>query len=239
MFLASKPPQPVPDGVAGAMPDLPGEADPLALYAQATAAKINLYPEEFTQVLHDLQADSYLAGAKEGVDQLANTGHALPEGDPIREAVIGVDWNTWEPGHPLAADRLAGTGLDDMLREDRVTIKGIDDTTRNQIAKILEDGVREGKSGQQIAREIDVVRKNPVRSKLIAVTEINRAMNRAALDTYVRDGLDEFNLLAEATACPICKAIEAANPHPISDIADAPPIHPRCRCAASPVITGF
>jgi hypothetical protein len=43
------------------------------------------------------------------------------------------------------------------------------------------------------------------------------------------------DLLVEATACPICRAIADANPHPITDLAIDPPVHPNCVISSTKV----
>lgn len=205
------------------------------MFAQTFAQNIEINAQPLEHELSQLYIDAWLVGTKDGITQLEQAG-VHPVATPVTSYVYGVDWDMWTPGHPVAAAKLEGTGLQDMLDQIGLRIKGIDDTTRDEIAKILQDGVAKGKSVSDIAREIDVVRKNPYRSHLIAVTEVNRAMTQASLDSYQRDGIEMFNLLTEATACAICHGIAADNPHPISDVADAPPIHPQCRCASSPVV---
>ena len=175
-----------------------------------------------------MYADSYTAGLKDASDSGTQTSV------PIKSVVRAVDWDTWKPGHPAAADQLAGTGFDDLLRQAHVRIKEIDDTTRQHIALALEHGVRNGDNSKTIAAAIDQVRQNPARSMMIARTEVNRAMTQASIASYRASGLSEFNLLPSPGACPVCLDLAASNPHSLNDIASQPPVHPNCRCAASP-----
>lgn len=215
-------------------PDHIAVPDALTLQAQDFASQIALDPKPLETTLTRLYTDAYLVGGKDAIAQMEDGGHGVADTDPMKAATDGIDWGKWTPGHPLAADRLTGTGLQDMLDDVDVRIKGIDDTTRDDIAKILEQGIREGIGAQEMADRIDKVRKNPVRSMMISRTESNRAMTYAAIDTFQRDGIEMFDLLTEAGACPICEAVKAANPHPITDIADQAPLHPNCRCSVSP-----
>lgn len=215
-------------------PVAPG-ADPLAVTAASFAASLQIDPEPLVGVFRGLYLDSYIAGGKDALDQLAHAGTPAAD-DALAHVVLGVNWDTWQPGHPHAAHLLANTGLDRLLQQARVTIKEIDDTTRARIATALERGVRAGDTVESIAAEIDKVRDNPSRSHLIAVTETNRAMTRASIDSYRAAGLGQFNLLNSPGACPVCVAIKDANPHPLDDLDAQPPVHPRCRCAAQPVV---
>jgi hypothetical protein len=72
------------------------------------------------------------------------------------------------------------------------------------------------------------------RATMIAHTEMARAMTRSTLSTYALNGITEWDLLTTGGACTVCLDIEARNPHPVADGGDTPPVHPLCRCAASP-----
>lgn len=232
-WIESNPPTGRPMGT-GTAPDLPGQGDPLVLSAQSFAAELRVDPDQAVASLRALRADAYLAGAKDGIEQLAQHGRTADS--LIAQAVIRVDWDHWEPGHLPAADLLDGTGLRDLLDQAGIEIKGISDTTRERIASVLADGVRTGANTQDIAAQLDKVLHNRARAKLIARTETNRAMTRAATETYRRDGVSEWNLVTAPGACAICLAVQAADPHPVGDVADEPPIHPACRCATAPVV---
>lgn len=200
--------------------------------ARAFSASLHLNHEPLVQTLRGLYGDSWLAGAKDALDQ----PNVTAGDDPVARAVVGTDWDTWTPGHPPAADTLHDGGLDRMLQQARVTIKGVDTTTRNRIATVLEAGVRNGDTVDEIAQAVDEVRNNPARSRLIALTEVNRAMTTAAVDRYQRAGIGMFDLVTDINPCPVCEAIAEANPHPLSDVGSLPPVHPRCRCSAAPYV---
>ncbi len=223
-WLASRPP----------VSATPGTGGELAIFAQTFANNIEIDDAPLKEELTKLYTDAYVAGVKDAVTSLEHDGGQIPE-DPGTRFVIGLDWGTWTPGHPPAADKLLGTGLDDMLQRADITIKGIDDTTRNEIAKILEQGIRNGDSATTITDAIDKIRKNRYRSRLIAITESNRAMTQASIDSYANAGVEMFDLITARDPCPICASIAASNPHPLTS-GDQPPLHPACRCSAAPVI---
>lgn len=208
------------------------DVDPLRLLARSYAVRIETEPDAVTDTLTDLYADAYQAGLKEGADQI---GH-LHMTDLARAVVGAVDWDRWTPGHIPAADRLHGLGMERMLQDARVTIQGVDQTTRARIATQLEAGVRAGEDGDTIAARIAPLLNNPERARMIAITEVNRAMTRANLDMYTDQHIPMWRLVTAPGACPECEAIKAANPHPVTDIAESPPVHPWCRCAAAPAV---
>jgi len=204
--------------------------DPVAMVQRSISAE----EAELAALIRELWADAYLAGVKEGRTHLEQHGVAPHVG--FGAAAAGVDWDAWEPGHPRAAALLAGSGFEEMLAASGVVIQGIDHTTMERIARVLEAGLRAGTGVEKLAQEIDAIVENPSRAQMIAATEVCRAMTRAAVTQYSQHGIAEFNLLTSAGACPQCVAIAAANPHPVTDLADTPPIHPNCRCAAAPVV---
>ncbi len=185
-------------------------------------------------------ADSWLAGAKSGRDSLDEHGIRVPSEDPLDQAIDKVDWDKWTPGKAPPAWDLPG--FEDVSQELGQLITGISETTREEIVKTVKvfvDGrvahVPWGPSDvAELAREIESCVNDANRAMLIARTEVNRAMTQGAQDLFRRAGIAWFDLVTHPDACPICVAIREANPHPVSDQADTPPIHPNCRCSTAP-----
>jgi hypothetical protein len=51
------------------------------------------------------------------------------------------------------------------------------------------------------------------------------------------EGYEEYDLVTEPDACPICEAVKAQNPHKLKDREvgkNFPYIHNRCRCGIKP-----
>jgi hypothetical protein len=57
------------------------------------------------------------------------------------------------------------------------------------------------------------------------------------MDTYAVNGIEQWDLVLSDGACPECENVASTNPHPVADSGDQPPVHPRCRCSASPVVS--
>lgn len=199
-----------------------------AVSPQAVAAHVEVDTEALGHRLHSLYADAYLAGAKDAADAL---GDNLPEQAPIRSTLGRVDWDQWKPGVNVAPPR-SSRGFTELLAADGVTIKGIDDVTRERIGRVVTDAVQQGLSVRETTDGITKILDDPQRAELIAVTEVNRAMSAAAFEVYRQNGAESWDLITAEDPCPICAAIAAANPHPLSDT-EIPPEHPRCRCSLS------
>lgn len=208
----------------------------LALFAVAgafasprlIAAHVQVDTDALGRHLHNLYADAYLAGAKDTVDDL---GSDLAADAPARRMVDDVDWASWKPGSNVRPP-LSSRGFAELLAGDGVTIKGIDDVTRDRIGGVVAEAIRGGWSTARTTAAIDQVLHDPARAELIAVTEVNRAMSAAAIDIYRQNGAEAWDLITADDPCPICAGIAAANPHPITDT-EIPPEHPRCRCSLS------
>jgi len=117
-------------------------------------------------------------------------------------------------------------------------IKGIGDTTREQIRVALSEGYMAGEGALKIAARIDKVfnTAQSVRSVVIARTEMMWAYNQSSKAHYKGAGVErvEWSAARDARTCPICKALDGN----IYDIDDAPdiPKHPQCRCTLLPIM---
>lgn len=144
-----------------------------------------------------------------------------------------VDWDTWQPGDALSAGELIGAegqGLRALLDDAGVEIKSIEDTSIDLLGRVLGDGVRNGKTTDEIADDIRAMLTNPERAEMIVRTELSRAETVSTLDTFAEAGIEKYDILAEADACETCVAAVEAGPYDIDDAAGMSPFHPNCRC---------
>jgi SPP1 gp7 family putative phage head morphogenesis protein len=200
----------------------------------------HLDPDALLAVLRDIYGDAYLAGAHAAMLMLESEGL---QGAQLVSGVGGlatsIDWSAWSPGWAEAANELAGVngglGLERLLINAGVRISGITGTDLSRLATVLADGVSRGDSIDTITKAVLGLLGDTNRAEMIAWTETARAMSAASLDTYQANGIQRWNWLISSGACPECASEALSNPHPLTD--DMPPAHPRCRCAASPVVT--
>jgi hypothetical protein len=125
--------------------------------------------------------------------------------------------------------------LQDWLTEYGVaTIQGIAQSRMDDLAKILEQALADNTPIDAVAAQIQDLGADPQRAQMIAITEINRASNQAALAYYQAHGTTEVLWLLDEDPCPVCIANAEAGPVPIGEpfpsLDFAPPAHPRCRC---------
>lgn len=110
------------------------------------------------------------------------------------------------------------------------------DDLRQIVARMTEDYLLKGKNPTimipKIKKEFDV---SSHEAKRLAVTEGARIATEAERQSYIANGYDEYEFIAEPKACDICKPLNGK----IFKVADmlpgenAAPMHPHCRCATS------
>ena len=215
----------------------------LGTVASVFAATLSLPTVWLTTAILAIWADAWVLGAKEGRDALDDENVWVPEEDELDQMIERVDWKSWAPGDPPDPSSLPG--FEDIESQLGHWIKEITETTRREIAAAVQrfaDGRVVGPwkppDVQSLADEIERIVGSPQRAMLIARTETNRALNLAAVQLFHRAGVTMFNLIPHPTACPLCKAVAAANPHPLSDKSAIPPLHPNGRCSMAPVVVG-
>lgn len=200
--------------------------DPMDKSTARHAVERNVKPKtnELVKALKKLYADAGLRGTKEAMSQM---GGAAKLGSGMSGLAGGVNWDKWKPGNPVAAEKVAGRGLGDLLRNADVIVRGINKTTMKRVGDILAAGLEAGSTHQEIADAVDAVIEDTARADIIAITETNRAFNASAIDEYQAAEMPGWEWLSYAGACDECDAEDG--PHEFGD--DYPPAHPNCRCA--------
>ena len=107
---------------------------------------------------------------------------------------------------------------------------------RQIVARLTEEYLLKGKNPTtmipKIKKEFDV---SAHEAKRLAVTEGARIATEAERQSYIANGYDEYEFIAEPKACDICKPLDGK----IFKVADmlpgenAAPMHPHCRCATA------
>ena len=182
-------------------------------------------------VIGELSMDAGFVGTVNAVKEMG-AGAKLSYG-LAQAAAKPIDWNSWTPGHPLAATNLADGMLSANLDSLGITLDGIGQTSIDRIGNAIASGVSQGFPARTIASSVNAIIADPVRAMTIAVTESNRAYNLASVDQYAASGTKQFEWIAYDTACPECAALEGV--HDLSD--DVPPEHPNCRCTVAAVVS--
>lgn len=188
-----------------------------------------------TVVLTGLHVDGAVFGAKTGLGQVRDAGMSSPVPPPgLADALDAAKTRGWSmgPGLDKHVDPVALNGFE--LRAEQVA-RDVAANLGDGVAKILAAGWERGDSTDTIARALAQFVDSPFRAETIAITETARSMVAGSLDTYQRNGISLWDWLESPGACPICQRLAAGGPYGLND--DAPPGHPRCRCATVPRVT--
>jgi SPP1 gp7 family putative phage head morphogenesis protein len=161
----------------------------------------------------------------------------------------GINWDTWKPGDPTAADLLRGptgdgAGLESLLTDAGVTIRSIAATRVKTLGRVLAEGAERGDSPTTIAKAIEGLLTDATRAEMIATTELCRAVSQASIRAYLANGIERVTWASagDGRVCPICQTNAEAGPRrPGAQFPSgqtSPPGHPWCRCALVPVTGG-
>lgn len=190
------------------------------------AANLALNVTGLQDALTSIITDAWLGGSVTAA--VAARGAVVPS-----MLSVGGTWDAWTPGWAGAAAQITDPGLSTALADVGLTVKGLADTTIDQMGTQLAEGVASGASMDSIASEIsDFVGGDSDRAHMIADTEAARAAGSASLDTYGANGVSGKEWLLAEDPCPICQdnadagILAVDDSFPSGD--DAPPAHPRC-----------
>lgn len=114
------------------------------------------------------------------------------------------------------------------------------DALKSELSSLLQKGLIAGKNPRELARELrkrfDVTEADAER---LMITELARVQIEAQRLSMIENGFTQYMFIPLGSCCDICREVERENGG-IYDIEDmmpgenAPPMHPRCRCAIAP-----
>lgn len=110
------------------------------------------------------------------------------------------------------------------------------DALREIVARMAEDYLLKGKNPTtMIAKIRKEFRVSASEAKRLAVTEGARVATEAQRQSYKSNGYDEYEFIAEPTACDICKVLNGKI-FKVKDMEpgeNAAPMHPHCHCSTA------
>jgi SPP1 gp7 family putative phage head morphogenesis protein len=192
------------------------------------------------------QGITFVPGLRRALGETYTDGYLIGHLAALAEVSGGpIDWGTWEPGDVEAAlavlgESGAGSGLAAMLDQADITIQSIAANRMSELAQVLADGLLNGDNATTIARAVAELLDDPVWAELVALTETTRAVTRASLDTYARNGVEAVEWLTaeDQRVCQLCAGNEDDGPVLLGQSFGSgdpgPPAHPSCRCALAP-----
>jgi len=179
-----------------------------------------VFDEELSLTVAENLAVIYLAGSAEMITW-GQTSAGVPiafEGPPISEAIKWAE------------------------KQGARLVTQMDDETKNRLAKIISDGIKNKRGIPGISRDIRAEFKDmsKYRSDLIAKSETRDALFTASHDRSVEMGVDGKEWVLGAGGlegnCPECIANASERIIPINQDFSTPEgdIHPGCTCAIAP-----
>lgn len=203
---------------------------------------VQVNTEPITAAIIKIWADGFLLGQDSAREAVARLQASRKKALNITKAGDYVDWSQWTPGNRAAALKLRPTdAFRKLLLQAGITSAAIAKVGYDRIGTALADSIEAGFSPARAAKVITEKIGDPARALTIAITEQNRAMSAATIETYQNYGLERMEWAA-ADPCDIC----APNEGQIVIVGQAfrsndtqPPVHPNCRCALLPVIGGM
>jgi SPP1 gp7 family putative phage head morphogenesis protein len=121
-------------------------------------------------------------------------------------------------------------------------VRGVTDTTKQQIADITGRAAAEGWSNEQLAHQIRQLGVDMSRSRslTIARTESASGYTQGSISAYQASGVvSGTTWLMGPDSCDICQALDGSTADLGGEFADGisgPPAHPRCTCVLVPII---
>lgn len=160
-------------------------------------------------------------------------------------------------------DITSKNSADYLQKETAKLVTNIDETTREQLKKTLEEGFENKESIEQLEKRVNSVFDiaTTSRAEMIARTEALRASNIASVEAYRQSGVvyaKEWLAERDLRTCPFCQEMDGKvvgldkNYFKRGDTLEVngeklvldnmaigePPLHPNCRCTTIPVLIG-
>lgn len=145
--------------------------------------------------------------------------------------ILGISVNRPD----LQAQSIANASFKNATFSERIWM--YQDMLKNELNSLLQTGLIQGQNPRKLAahlrKRFGVSKYNAER---LMITELARVQTESSKKSMERNGYDEYEFLAESTACPICRAINGKH-FKVSKMmpgTNAAPIHPSCRCSVVP-----
>lgn len=137
------------------------------------------------------------------------------------------------------ADKIVNASFHNATFSDRLWADM--DSLRQRINVQVQRSLIRGLNPVEIARGFtpelrDGVSKARSATERLARTEMSRVLTDAQKDSFLTNGYDEYMVICEKTACPICKPFDGQH-FPIEEMEvgyNASPFHPNCLCSQAP-----
>lgn len=110
------------------------------------------------------------------------------------------------------------------------------DLLRNQLAGLLQSGLIQGKNPRVLARDLKkATGASTYNAERLMRTEMARVQTEAQKQSFIRNGFDEYEFIANSSCCEECQALNGKH-FKVSKMMpgeNAAPLHPNCRCSTA------
>jgi len=183
----------------------------------------NIYTPDFWESEEDalwtdmaeIFIDAYLSGVEGGVETLPPNARVLVDFDYVNTQVL------------------------DYARQYRYgLIKDITSTTRGQVQQAISDWIQSGQPLSVLEAQIAPIF-GMARATAISVTEVTRVFAEGNAQAWMSTGIVNdvrFNTAEDDLVCKFCSPLDGQT-FPVDDYGHKPPIHVRCRCFNTPVVS--
>lgn len=133
------------------------------------------------------------------------------------------------------ANALVNASFKNATFSDRIWM--YQDELKNDLAKMLQSGLIQGKNSRVLAKEVqrrfDVGASSAER---LMRTELARVQTEAQKQSFQRNGFTLYEFIVNRGCCPICAGLDGKHfsVEKMMPGLNAPPMHPHCRCSTAP-----
>lgn len=110
------------------------------------------------------------------------------------------------------------------------------DMMKAELSKLLQSGLIQGKHPRELARHLEKLFKvSKADAERLIRTELARVQTEAQMQSFTKNGYEEYEFIALETACPTCREMDG-KVFKVDDMMpgnNAPPVHCFCRCSTA------
>lgn len=110
------------------------------------------------------------------------------------------------------------------------------DMLRDDLDKLLQQGLIQGKNPRVLAREIKKkFETSTFNAERLMRTELARVQTEAQKQSFERNGFEDYEFIVNGGCCPICQGLSGKHFKVAKMMPgeNAPPMHPHCRCSTA------
>lgn len=110
------------------------------------------------------------------------------------------------------------------------------DLMKAELSKLLQSGMIQGKNPRLLARDLTkLFGTSTFNAERLMRTELARVQTEAQKQSFIRNGFDEYEFIANSGCCEHCQELNGKHfkVDKMMPSENAPPMHPHCRCSTA------